>query len=255
MSEEGMFYGVQLGGTLRNWLPASPEQSYEAMDIAFYKIMLRGEARFAIGEVDYEAPGWGTINNVNDRTFEGRLLVGPDFPLENTLITLFTGVGYRYLHDDLRADAVDSGAYERESQYLYIPLGIETTSQLGGGWSGGVSAELDIFLWGNQRSHSTIRWGHSEDGETDEDGNDWPFDFIVDYVEDFNDNYQPRGYGLRFSARLEKKGDKVDIIIEPFFRFWEINESDVLWSYDFSYSWREPTNSTTEAGVRVMLGF
>jgi hypothetical protein len=230
MVEEGMFYGVHLGATLRNWLPSSPEQSAaaaEAMDIAFYKLMLRVEGRFAVGEVDYRSQS-GSINNVNDRSFETRLLVGPDFPLENTLITFFTGAGYRYLHDDLREYSVTPlgvpAGYERESRYLYVPLGVETTSQLGDGWSGGVSGEVDFFLWGNQRSH------------------------ISSSSDQLVDNYQPRGYGLRFSARLEKKGDKADLIIEPFFRFWEVNESEI------SDGIFEPTNSTIEGGVRVMLG-
>ncbi|MCK4851298.1 MAG: hypothetical protein KAT11_08105, partial [Phycisphaerae bacterium] len=150
MEEEGMFYGAHLGFTLRNWLPTSPEQSAEAMDIAFYKWMLRGEARFAFGEVDYDGGINGaplTINNIDDRTFEGRLLVGPDFVTENTIFTLYTGIGYRYLHDEFMADAWPteySGGYERESQYLYLPLGAQMTSQLGGGWSWGLSAELDV---------------------------------------------------------------------------------------------------------------
>ena len=37
MEVDGIFYGAALGFTLRNWLPRSPEQTYEAMDIAFYK--------------------------------------------------------------------------------------------------------------------------------------------------------------------------------------------------------------------------
>ena len=256
MEEEGTFYGAHVGFTLRNWLPNSPEQSSEAMDIAFYKWMLRGEGRFALGEVDYDG-GIGstplTINNLDDRTFGVRLLTGPDFVTENTIFTLFTGIGYRYLHDDLRTSSVDiagplfgGGGYERESQYLYLPLGAQMTSQLGGGWFWGASAELDILIWGNQRSHIPIILV-----EEDPDNPGTLIPVVPAEGWDFTDNYQPRGYGLRGSVRLEKKGDTIDLIIEPFVRYWDINESDL----DFSITGLEPTNSTLEAGVRVMLGF
>ena len=237
MEEEGMFYGLNLGFTLRNWLPASPDLSSQAMDIAFFKLMLRGEARFAFGEVDYDG-GYSdgtplTIDNIDDYTFEVRLLLGPDFPTETTLFTLFTGLGYRYLNDDstfFRGIGPGyGGGYERESQYLYLPLGAEMTNQLGRGWSWGLAAEFDVFLWGNQRSHIASSWGWDE----------------------FVDNYQPRGYGLRASVTLQKKGDKIDFIIEPFIRYWDVNESDLDW-------WGtglEPTNNTVEAGVRLILAF
>ena len=108
------------------------------------------------------------------------------------------------------------------------------TSQLGGGWFWGLSGELDILLWGNQRSHiwsqGTWDW--------------WDYDEWID-------NQQNRGYGLRGSVKLEKKGDKVDLIIEPFIRYWKINESDLDWYH----SAIEPTNSTLEAGLRITLGF
>ncbi len=243
MQLEGMYYGLNLGFTLRNWLPTSPELSSEAMDIAFWKLMLRGEARFAFGDVDYEAPGWGSVDNVGDRTFEVRLLVGPEFPTENTMFTVFTGLGYRYLHNDTRTSAVDPSAYERESQYLYLPLGAQMTSQLSHGWSWGLAAELDVFLWGNQRSHIDWYWIELYDPG--------PPPIYIWHYEEFIDNYQERGYGLRASAKLQKKGDKIDLIIEPFIRYWNINESNKDWAW-LAY---EPTNSTMEAGVRVMLGF
>lgn len=249
MEEEGTFYGANLAFTLRNWLPASPEQSsqaMEAMDMAFQKWMLRGEARFALGEVDYKAPPDAptiTLDNLDDRTFEVRLLAGPDFPTGNTMFTLFTGVGFRYLHDDLRGSAVDAGGYERESQYLYLPLGATVISQLGSGWHLGLSAEFDLFLYGRQRSHIPFIWEEIIEPGTPP--------VVILHYEEFIDNYQQRGYGLRASARLEKKGDKVDFIIEPFVRYWDINESDT----DIFILGLEPTNSTYEAGVRVMFGF
>ena len=120
------------------------------------------------------------------------------------------------------------------------------TTQLGGGWSWGLSAEFDVLLWGNQRSHIPCGFLVIITNEA--------WDEILDVwfiSEEFIDNVQPRGYGLRASGKLEKKGDKIDFIIEPFIRYWKINESDLdAWILGY-----EPTNDTLEAGIRVMLGF
>ncbi len=250
---KGMAYGAHFAFTLRNWLPTSQEQSSQAMDMAFNKWMLRGEARLAFGDVNYEgglvnlitgAVTPLTIDSVDDRAFEARLLAGPDFVTEDTMFTLFTGIGYRYLHNDTRRTSVDSAAYERESNYLYLPLGVQMTSQLGGGWSWGVTAEVDVFLLGYQRSHDEWTWVEVIDPDADPP-------VTITHHEGYKDNAQERGYGLRASARLEKKGDNVDIIIEPFIRFWRINESNVDWGLSIL----EPTNSTLEAGARIMFAF
>ncbi len=49
MEDTGMFYGLTVGFTSRNWLPASPEEPPSQS-----KWMTRAEGRFAYGQVDYD---------------------------------------------------------------------------------------------------------------------------------------------------------------------------------------------------------
>ncbi len=221
MEDTGMFYGLTFGFTSRDWLPAFPEeQPWES------KWMGRVEGRFAYGRVDYDGALMDgtpyTVGGIDDFVWELRLLLGPDFPNHNSMITPFTGIAYRYLNDDT---SFDPAGYERESNYLYIPLGLETLAQLNQGWFWGASVEFDFFLWGKQTSHL------SDVGSSDVD------------------NRQNNGYGARASVKLQKKGDKADLIIEPFIRYWDIGQSEVEMGVV------EPKNYTVEAGIQFVLVF
>lgn len=213
---EGMFYGLAGAYTNRDWVPASKEES--AQDD---KWMWGGEGRFAYGQVDYDGQTMaGTpvrLNDIDDYVLEFRLLLGPDFPKQTRMDTLYAGIGYRYLNDDFQ--------YERESNYLYVPVGFKTIGNLKNGWTFGANAEFDIFLWGQQNSHL------SEVG-------------FVDI-----ENEQDSGYGLRGSVRFQKHGKKTDFIIEPFIRYWNIDNSDVVLGY------YEPENETIEFGISLIWRF
>ncbi len=220
MTEEGLFGGIKAAVTIRPW-PHSR-----------FGLMSRLEGRFAIGQVDYVGETWGstpiTIDGIDNFAMEARLLLGPDFVSEYVMLTLFTGIASRYLNDN--ASTLYSGAYERESNYLYLPLGLEMVVQGNGGWCLGTSAEFDVFLGGIQKTHL------SDVGYTD--------------VE----NIQNEGYGLRCSIKLEKKSESVDFIIEPFFRYWHIDDSEIMYVSGVGSVW-EPENETHEVGIRLILVF
>ena len=224
MEQTGMFYGLALAHTSRDWVPASTEES--APD---NKWMSRFELRFAYGEVDYSSENTGSDDNIEDYTVEIRLLRGLDFPKETSMSTLYAGIAYRYLNDDSSGMQTTTGhwGYERESNYLYIPIGLNNIRNLKNGWSFGITAELDIFLWGQQNSHlSDVGSGYSD-----------------------IENEQDSGYGLRGSLRFQNHGEKTDFIIEPFIRYWDIDKSDVvLGGY-------EPENETLEYGIKFIWRF
>ena len=226
MENTGMFYGVVAGVTSRYWVPSSPQERPWPS-----KWMARAEGRFAYGQLDYEGSTWdGTpvkTNNIDDFMWEIRLLMGPDFPGTTTMLTPFGGIAYRYLNDDSSSHV---GGYARESNYLYIPVGLEVIGQLDGGWSWGGAIEFDVFIWGEQRSHL------SDIGFSDVD------------------NRQETGYGVRASVKLQKKTDKMDFIIEPFIRYWDIADSEVETVPGIG-GVLEPENTTVEAGVRLIFGF
>ena len=200
--------------------------------------MLRAEGRFSYGQVDYNGKLSNgtpyTINSIDDYILEFRGLGGYDFPILTTTILMpYIGFGYRYLNDD---SSFDPAGYERESNYLYSPIGIEIITPFKNGWSIGFTFEYDYFWKGVQKSH------------------------LSDVNPSFNDveNDQNDGYGLRGSVEFQKKGDKVDYLIEPFIRYWNIDRSEnanityagTLWGYGW-----EPENDSTEIGVKLGVGF
>jgi hypothetical protein len=230
MEEKGMFYGVRLGYTGRNWVPSAPGES-----LSNGGMMFRAEARVAYGQVDYDGSVQDletgdtsplTVDNIDDFAFEGRLLLGADRLGDEFLNTLFTGIGYRYLHDDL---STHPAGYRRESNYLYVPLGYRFDGGRQVGWSLGFSAEYDVFVFGNQRSH------FSDVGLTD------------------MDNRQDSGYGYRASVSLRYRSNDAIAVIEPFFRYWDIDRSET--ERAFWGSAYEPANETTEYGIQLFWLF
>jgi len=230
MEEEGLFYAVRLGYTGRNWVPSAPGESLPGGGMMF-----RAEARIAYGQVDYDGSVQDlqtgdtsplTVDNIDDFAFEGRLLLGADRLRGEILNTLFTGIGYRYLYDDL---STHPAGYRRESNYLYVPLGYRFDGDRQVGWSFGFGAEYDVFIMGNQRSH------FSDVGLTD------------------MDNRQDSGYGYRASVSLKYKNNDAIVVIEPFFRYWDIDKSET--ERAFWGSAYEPANETTEYGIQFIWMF
>ena len=121
MEEKGMMYGVMGSYTYRSGL------------------MLRADGKWSWGEVDYKNSG--TLDDIDDYILEFRGLCGYDFPMATvTIVTPYIGFGYRYLNDDFKG-TTSTGAlgYERESNYYYSPIGIETITELDNDWSFGLS--------------------------------------------------------------------------------------------------------------------
>ncbi|MGE0268278.1 MAG: autotransporter domain-containing protein [Candidatus Omnitrophota bacterium] len=193
------------------------------------------DARIGFGEVDYTSVSTGSADNIDDFIFELRGLAGYDFPVaEDSRITPFIGFGYRYLNDDSSGLRTTTGAsgYERESNYFYIPVGVEVATELENDWSLSASVEYDIFISGKQKSH------------------------LGDAIAGLNtvENDQNDGFGVRGSVRVVKKMEKFDVFIEPYVRYWKVDDSDVA---PITYSGvlvgfgQEPENNSVESGARI----
>jgi len=201
------------------------------------KLLLKAEGRLSYGWVDYSNSG--TMDDIDDYIWELRGLGGYDFSvLKASILTPYIGIGYRYLNDDMSGRVSSTGAYgyERESNYIYSPIGVRFITDLKNGWSFGAMAEYDIFWWGKQISH------------------------LSDVDPGYNDpkNRQTRGYGLRGSVELQKKVKKVDFAIEPFIRYWNIKESkhtDWTWYGVKIGEVYEPKNHSTEYGINLLVRF
>ena len=128
------------------------------------------------------------------------------------------------------------GGYRREANYFYLPLAVERIPYATSGWKLGWIAEFDYFLRGRQVSHLS---------DTDPGYNDTV-------------NKQDRGFGLKGSLKFYRKGERQDVVIEPFVRYWRIAKSDTdVITYNgipVAVGW-EPANNSTEYGLRISLWF
>jgi hypothetical protein len=217
MREKGMMYGLAGSYTYRQ------------------RLMLKVEGRGSLGKVDYSNSG--EINNITDYMLEFRGLGGWDFPiLKSSTLTPYIGIGYRYLNDDMsgRTSTIGVAGYERESNYIYSPIGLEVIANLENKWSIVETGEYDLFWWGKQKSHSCDAY---------------PGVGIS--------NRQKKGYGFRGSITLQKKGKIVDVEVGPFIRFWNIkkSESDFVTYGGIVYPFFEPKNMSTEVGVMLGMKF
>ena len=233
MEDKGMMYGLFGSYTYQN------------------NYMLKAEGLFNFGQVDYSSVSSGTMDNIDDYMLEFRGLAGKDFTVSNGTYTPYIGIGYRYLNDDTSGMTSSTGSvgYERESNYIYSPIGVEIAAPLKNNWSFKTLLEYDIFWWGRQKSHLSDARLYSST---------WGY-----YT--FNDveNDQDKGYGIRGSVKFQKKGEKIDFVIEPFIRYWNIKKSDDvtdstvsengLWLITSTFT--EPKNSSTEIGIKFAAKF
>lgn len=65
-------------------------------------------------------------------------------------------------------------------------------------------------------------------------------------------NDQRTGYGLRGAVSLTNTGDKTSFTIEPFIRYWHIDESDLDNEVGIFV---EPENETVQSGVQLIWMF
>jgi len=197
-------------------------------------IMFHTSLEYTQGDIDYDGAtqdGTPLSEDADDWIIEWRGLVGYDFTSNGHLITPFLGVGYRYWNDEVEGPA----GYEREVEYWYSPIGIETVSPLSGAWTWGIAAEYDLFWSGTVKSHWSDILAGFNDPEVDQDSGD--------------------GYGLRFSLRFNRAfANSSALSIEPYISYWDIDKSDleILTFYGIPLAYvLEPENETLTYGLRI----
>ena len=85
------------------------------------------KTRLAVGEVDYQSNGTGTMSGIPDYQFETTGYLGLSLnENSNSRTTLFSGLGFRYLLNasGLKQSSTGHSGYDRESRYVYVPIGI-----------------------------------------------------------------------------------------------------------------------------------
>jgi hypothetical protein len=245
MRMKGVFYGIYLKNTFR---PNQLDPFYSDM-MDFFQV----EVRYAWARLNYlggvQDPFGDkiadlTMSRIPDIVFETRLLVGKDLSWRGVKFTPYSGLGFRFLRDD-SSDTIGTftylgteyslNGYLRKSYYYYLPIGIDISKTLAQSWQIGWNAEFDYLVYGTQKSYTAAL------------NNSVPT------------NRQTQGYGLRTSLRLEKTTPAIGFLVEPFFRFWDIENSE--WAETGCipdvgcFGVVEPSNTTREIGVKMGLTF
>ena len=247
MREKGYMYGIFGSVTHRisenNQINKFSDMFSDDNKINVFKV----DGKISWGRVNYES-SQGTLDGLKDSMFEIRGTAGYDLPIStSTMITPYMGVGFRYLKDDLRGTISTPGGdvrgYRRSTKYLYVPMGLDTTTRLKNDFSLGLNLEYDIFINGKQKSHL-------ED---------------VDPLYETLTNGQGRGYGVRGSFSLKRDCQHVELFFEPFVRYWSIRDSEaspiiyddapITDEYGNVFVGIEPQNNSTEYGIKLGLNF
>ncbi|MCC6758380.1 MAG: hypothetical protein IT395_01970 [Candidatus Omnitrophica bacterium] len=229
MKEHGILYGANGAYTYRGRL---------VMD-KLPKGMFRLEGRIIFGRIQFDGQLFDgnhyDIKKAKDFDGEVRSLVGYDFPVfSSTTVTPFIGMGYRYFRDDL---SKSNAGYRRISNYFYTPVGFETRTPFGTGWSAGLVLEYDLFWFGRQDT------------------------YLSDLDPLFSDltNDQDSGYGFKTSIKVRKEMDDKNYVLEPYVSYWNAGSSDTQKVYHTGVygglNYQEPESSTTEIGVKAGVEF
>jgi hypothetical protein len=198
------------------------------------RLIFRGDLRFAAGTVDYNSVSTGSASGEPDWYIEARALVGKDWAINDAVISPYTGLGYRYLFNDGRGiTSTGHGGYRRQSNYLYLPIGIIHRIALKDQARLESTLEYDDLLTGTQISSlSDVGGGYSD-----------------------VTNNQSSGYGLRLSAMYQKN----KWAIGPYVYYWNIGQSDIVPEIQngvpTGYGLVEPKNNTVEFGLKASQQF
>ena len=196
-------------------------------------LFIRGDLRYAFGTVDYNSNGTGSASGEPDWYIEVRSLVGKDWWVKGTVLSPYTGLGYRFLFNDGRGvTSTGASGYRRESNYVYLPLGISDRIRLTEQSSLESKLEYDYLLSGRQIS----RLADTELG----------FSNVT--------NNQHRGYGLKLSVMYQRN----NWAIGNYLHYWNIGQSESAILYRngtlYGTAW-EPKNNTVEFGFKVSQKF
>jgi len=268
ISHDGLLYGAFATYTHRlqhNQPVESPTRIFKNGNTAnFFKV----EARYVTGEVDYDVSVQDEIDGYGTSEYELRGVIGYDIPAQNysLLITPYFGFGYRSLHIEDAGGWVDVADafwnYDRDMDYGYLPLGLQVQKDFDRKWALELSMEYDWLVFGKLTSHFD-QAGFILPGTGSAAGKMLSIEKM--------ENDQDEGFALRASAKIVKKQEPFDIIVEPFIRYWDIQASDPARfnaiatdgsRYYFTKGYTtdvvenyEPKNVTIEYGLRMGIRY
>jgi hypothetical protein len=246
----GMKDSDEIGVTMSSYSYSEPSLSVTNnatnFGIAYEKTKSLQGNEFVLSEMEYVT---GTDNYSGSGTasipkyyFNLKLAYAKTFNISDYVLAPYIGIGYRFLDQNGAGVTSSTGAYayDRQSTYIYLPVGVKRRDKLQNNAILETTAEFDYLLYGNQFSGLSIMNNHGY--------SNYP---------DIN-NSQKSGYGFYLSA-MYKGNDGWSF--GPYYKYWNIAQSDTVYAtvtyggssyYGYAY---EPANTTNEYGFKVMYKF
>lgn len=194
--------------------------------------------RYVTGSVDYRSDaqfGSASANDKRDYYIETRALAGRRMRFGGTNVALFTGLGYRYLYNDLRGlNTLGQAGNRRTNAMVYLPVGVTLSRPIEGASRVEAGIEWNQLLYGRQKTYLS--------------------DSLPNYAD--VSNTQRVGYGIRLHLGFARD----NWMIRPYLDYWRIAASDkaplIVNGAPFRDSngqlfIQEPRNWSTEAGLKL----
>lgn len=188
------------------------------------RLFLSGQIHYANGKADYFSPISGSLNDTANWYVRSNLLVGKDYLLGAHILSPYIGLGFRYLHNDLRTNDFRQG-YRRNNFLVYIPVGITHKTAILNKHILSTTIEYNHLLRGVQKSSLS-------------DQNPTAKNVALS---------QSKGQGFRFEVMVKKN----DWAFGPSVNYWRIDQSNIISESGI----HEPKNATTEIELKITKFF
>lgn len=185
---------------------------------------LNGQIHLANGKAVYLSPISGTLYDTPNWYVRSNLLVGKDYFIGDNVLSPHTGLGFRYLHNDLRTNDFRQG-YRRDNFLAYVPIGITHTTAILNGYKLSTTIEYNHLIKGIQKSKLSDQ------------------NIIAENI----NLSQSKGQGFRFEIMLSKN----DFSFGPSVNYWKVERSND----NKKYGIYEPQNYTTEIQLKITKHF
>lgn len=190
------------------------------------------EVEASTGGTDYSSYVTGKLKGFESWDIDGRLLAGYNYAWSDTTsFTPYIGVGYRRFIDNSGGyvDYFVNGyaKYTNINSMFYIPIGVETHSQLNERWDMNLKVEADIVAYGTtdyllNDIHGTFPGTDVNTGAP-----------LTLSPKESNSNLKG-GFGFRTSIKLIRKYKYCNFFVEPFFKLLYLNKSDPVQASSFA---------------------
>jgi hypothetical protein len=198
---------------------------------------------FVLGQIDYsngpvKYSGSGTASGIPQYYVNLKAALGRDFAFDGFVLSPYIGFGYRYLDQALGGTVTSTGAvgYDRRSTYNYIPIGVMHRFAVNDNKAKiETTLEYNYLISGNQYSGLAA---------------------ANPYLANQN-NVQSSGYGINLTILY--KQDQWGF--GPYYKYWNIANSKTNFNSGvangtpYSYTVKEPANTTNEFGLKLTYSF